>query len=376
MFWPSMKPIYILETFHARIERRVEPGDRPIITYFTGRSLLFSARAPFGRVSARHRPSFGTGGPKGVNINNVILTDLDFDPPATFDQAIHNLQSVLRFLELVAGRRQNLLHVEIELGHGLPSSVLKVYSSSPPNRPTPAGERNPQLADLLLNGGGQPSEFAGVLELWLAADHERRDARVQFSDGFAKGNRYDADRLVSSANMFDILPVGAVPKDVELSDDLQKAKAKARKIFRDLRQSIERVSVLSALGRIGTATLKHKVGHRGKIVLAEVGERFPDLLLVLEEAVECRNHYVHGSSAKTKIDYRGHFFETVSFFTETLEFVFAASDLIEAGWGIEPWLQRGTSASHPFGTYCAYYRHNLQALKALLDATAGEASVL
>ena len=77
-----------------------------------------------------------------------------------------------------------------------------------------------------------------------------------------------------------------------------------------------------------------------------------------------------------KIDYRAHFLETVSFFTETLEFVFAALDLIEAGWGIKPWLQRGTSASHPFGNYCAFSRDNLQALKALLDATATEASVL
>jgi hypothetical protein len=30
-----------------------------------------------------------------------------FDPPATFDQAIHNFWSVLRFLEVMAGRRQN-----------------------------------------------------------------------------------------------------------------------------------------------------------------------------------------------------------------------------------------------------------------------------
>jgi hypothetical protein len=63
----------------------------------------------------------------------------------------------------------------------------------------------------------------------------------------------------------------------------------------------------------------------------------------------------------------------VSFFTDTLEFVFAASDLIEVGWKIEPWLQKGTTMSHPFGTYCAHYRYNLQALKALLHVAAKEA---
>jgi hypothetical protein len=365
----------ILETFEARIGRRVDPGDRPIIAYFTGRRSLFSANTAFGRVSARHladRPITG-GGPRGVTIYNAVMTDLDFDPPVTFDQAIDNLGSVLGFLELIAGRRQNLLRTELELDlpENGPGSIFKVYWSSPPSRPTVADERSPHPADLPLNGGVQPLEFAEILERWLAADYKRRDAREQFSGGFSKGNLYDVDRLVSSANMFDILPASAAPKDVELTDDLRKAKAKAQEIFGALPQSIERDSVLSALGRIGTASLKHKVGHRGKIVLAEAGERFPDLILVLEKAVNCRNHYVHGSSAK--IDYRGHFFETVSFFAQTLEFVFAASDLIEAGWKIGPWLQQGTSMSHPFGTYRVAHRDSLQALKTLLATAAKEA---
>lgn len=364
----------ILESFQARIGRRVEPGDRPVIAYFTGRSQLFSASAPFGRVSARHLASQPIGGgPRGVSIKNGVMTNLDFDPPVTFDQAIDNFRSVLRFLEVITGRRQNLMHVEIELDlpEDCPRSVLKVYSSSPPNRPTVAGEQEPQPADLLLNGGIQPTQFAAVLERWLAVDHDRADARVQFSDGFSNGNEYDVRRLVSSANMFDILPASAVPEDVELSDELQKAKAEARRSFRALPKSDERASVLSALGRLGKANLKHKVRHRGQIILAEAGVWFPDLFLVLNEAVDCRNHYVHGTS--TKIDYQEHFFQTVSFFTDTLEFVFAASDLIEAGWSITPWLQRGTTGSHPFGTYCSYYKDNLRALKALLDATAKEA---
>jgi hypothetical protein len=180
-----------------------------------------------GLLSARHRPSHGMGGPRGVNITNTVVTELDFDPPATFDQAINNLQSLLRFLELIAGRRQNLLHIELELDlpKNCPGSILKLYWSSPPNRPTAADEQKPQPADLPLNGGIQPMEFAAVLERWLAVDRERGDARVQFSDGFAEGNRYDTARLVSSANMFDILPASAVPKDVELSEELQKAKS-------------------------------------------------------------------------------------------------------------------------------------------------------
>jgi hypothetical protein len=259
----------------------------------------------------------------------------------------------------------------MDLPENCPRSILKVYSSSPPNRPTVAGEREPQPMDLLLNGGIQPTQFAAVLERWLAVDHDRADARVQFSDGFSNGNQYDVRRLVNSANMFDILPASAVPKDVELSEELQQAKAEAQRTFKALPQSAERDSVLSALGRLGKASLKRKARHRGQMVLTEAGEWFPDLIMVLEEAVDCRNHYVHGSP--DKIDYPDNFFETMSFFTDTLEFVFAASDLIEAGWSMTTWLQQGTTGTHQFGTYCSYYKDNLWALKALLDDTAGEA---
>ena len=50
------------------------------------------------------------------------------------------------------------------------------------------------------------------------------------------------------------------------------------------------------------------------------------------------------------------------------EFVFAASDLIEAGWDIRSWIMHGTTMTHPFGQYRATYPPALQQLKALISA--------
>ena len=89
------------------------------------------------RSSAGHRVRRAFGGsPRGVSLNSEVMTSLHFDPPATFDRAIENLLPVLRFLEIIAGRRQNLMHLEIELDlpKDCPRTILKVYSSSPPNR--------------------------------------------------------------------------------------------------------------------------------------------------------------------------------------------------------------------------------------------------
>lgn len=61
-------------------------------------------------------------------------------------------------------------------------------------------------------------------------------------------------------------------------------------------------------------------------------------------------------------------FEAVTFFTNTLEFVFATSDLIDAGWDARSWISHGTTMTHPFGQYRANYPFALKCLKTLLAA--------
>jgi len=54
------------------------------------------------------------------------------------------------------------------------------------------------------------------------------------------------------------------------------------------------------------------------------------------------------------LDYDANF-DRVTFFTQTLEFVFAASDLVEAGWDIKAWSTTGTTMFHPFARYRINY---------------------
>lgn len=163
--------------------------------------------------------------------------------------------------------------------------------------------------------------------------------------------------------MFDIMPVSACPTVVPLLPDMEAARDAAIEAFRALPDSPERSSVLGELGRIGKPKLKRKIHARVKLITDTVGAHFPNLELVTDRAVDCRNFYVHGTTCK--IDY-GLNTDLLSFFTDTLEFVFAASDLIEAGWDIAEWLEEGTTMSHPFGRYCIGYVERLAALKKLV----------
>ena len=72
---------------------------------------------------------------------------------------------------------------------------------------------------------------------------------------------------------------------------------------------------------------------------------------------------MHGS--KGAFDYQKHFGE-FAFIIDTLEFVFAASDLLDLGWDLKKWMDNGTSMTHPFGAYFVNYSHNIRNLKALV----------
>jgi hypothetical protein len=162
--------------------------------------------------------------------------------------------------------------------------------------------------------------------------------------------------------MFDILPEAAVPASVQTSQELEHARKQSRDLFRTLPESAERSSILSALGRIGNSTLKQKVRYRAQKIVESCPDRFPDLMFVPDQAINCRNFFVHGG--KSPLDYGGNGL-AINFFIDTLEFVFAASDLIEAGWDFQSWAHALTSRSRPFGSYKVEYLQSFRRLKTL-----------
>jgi hypothetical protein len=344
-------------------------GEFPVIAYFTGKDEILSAKTVLGDIKVTHNPSCNSGNSNGVQICNLITIVIKPSSIINFDEAINHTLDLLRFFDLIIGKRQKLSQLRINVKDELGASIdLNVYwSLSPAHRnKSTRNKREVNSHDLMINPITQSKEFTEVLINWLRVNDERRDARCRFSDSFELDSFYSIDRLISAANMFDILPKSASPKDVDLSADLADAKDKCKAIFKALPKSLERDSVLNAFGRIGKSSLKHKVRHRAKYIIDAESEKFSDLNLILDEAINCRNHYVHGT--ESKIDYNKNSF-LLSFFTDSLEFVFAASELIEGGWNIKSWMNKPTSMSHPFGFYSGYYDDQLAEFKKLLPST-------
>lgn len=342
--------------------RPIHIGPTPEIAYFTGRYLIVEVDTVLGKIRAEHCPTTPMGGPRGVRIDNQISICIIPNQPTTFGEAVERIYPMLRFITIAVGRAQNLPMFSIDVGSAEASQRLDVYWSNHPKRwSRDSLRRKPDSGDLPLDPVNRPEEFVAVLGSWTKADSERRSARVRLNDSFIRQSFYPIDRLVGAANAFDLLPKSAVPDEVQLTAAVGDAKERCRTIFRSLPRSDERQTILGALGRLGQATLKQKIRHRAKIITRATGDQyFQSLDFACDRAVDCRNFYVHGAPVKFDLESPSPHF---SFLTDTLEFVFAASELIEAGWSILPFLKRGTSMTHPFGAYAVNYGTRLQALR-------------
>lgn len=353
------------------IHRRVETGADPQILYFSGKREICTVDTVLGRISALHSPSRNLGGPEGIWLKNTISVSLAFPQPVAFQECIEGVSTLLPYLGLLVGRPQNLvrLHLRTQDPQGI-ATLLQVYWCMRPKRSAEHEGPKPHPAEVLLDAVKRREEFTRVLASWLARQEAWRDARSRFFNSFNWQIHYNIDRLVGAANMFDILPDSAVPPNVELSDELKAAKDAGQTLFRALPESNERNSVLGALGRLGKSSLKQKIRHRAKWIIDATNGRLNEITTVTDEAVNCRNHYVHGTEARFDYTQSG----MLEFFTDALELVFATSDLAESGWEIKAWSDKGTTMAHPFGRFLVGYRTNLKQLKKLLPSQTTEQS--
>jgi hypothetical protein len=351
-------------------DRATEVGEEPLIGYFTGRFSVAEAPTVLGKVSVNHGIRHNFGGPSGVVLKNRMAVTIEPEAPITFNAAMTAMADVALFLSIAAGRGQGIsgIHV-VPTGQGEKrSAALRVHMSFPWKTSSTNERFRPHPADVPLRPIEDPEEFRRVLANWISMQTSSRIARHRYLSCLRKGNRYGPDRLITAANMFDLLPEVSVPARKELSRELTIARDESIAKFRALPDSPERSSALGALGRLGTPFLVKKVLHRLAIIEPILGSRFPELGWVVTIAVKCRNVFVHGNSKDFDIEKVASF---VPFLTETLEFIFGASDLVESGWSGTNWLKDGSAGGHNFARFREDYPLVLAELKAALQSDEG-----
>lgn len=350
-------------------DRAKEVGEAPMIAYFTGKFRIAEAVTHIGKVSVNHGLSYNFGGPGGVHLKNQMYVAIEPDEPMTFDTAIQSMTDLALFLSIAAGRGQGLSRIHVNLankGEKHPD-YARVHMSFPWKVRGTGDRFRPHPADVPLRPVEEPQEFQKVLIDWLTRQHDWRVARHRYLSCLRKANRFGADRLITAANMFDLLPKDAIPADSVLPPEVVTARDICIEKFRALPEGPERSSALSAMGRLGSPFLVKKVLHRVAMLEPTFGRVFPDLSLVASTAVKCRNVYVHGKSKDFDFDKMEPF---IPFLTEALEFIFGASDLQQAGWNSQRWLKGSFAGRHSFSRFLESYRQEALELKRALSTKA------
>lgn len=350
----------------AEHDENLEIGDHPAVLCYTGKREIFEAETALGKISARRSVPVRLSH-KGGKMENKTYLSLQFSAPVNFRNAHSKAMRVLRFLELMAGRSQNLvdfLLFEQENASEF-SRKFRMYDNWFPKRERLENKRVPKM---LIEAVGDTEIFSRILMNWLERDETRRAARDSFFSCFAE-DIYDKDRLIRVASAFDLLPEEVVHGAGELSEELKSARDKCLEVFHELEEeSPEKNRILRVLKQVGKGDKKSKshlgerIDSRARHITDKIGDKLPEFMKVTREAVDCRNYCVHGGPPDVYYRETG----VIRFFTNTLEFVFAGSDLIEAGWDIQAWYEKKDDlCSHPFGTYLHNYEANLQEIESI-----------
>lgn len=339
-------------------------GDYPIVSVYTGADCIYSFVTPHGKFSLRHQPSYKMPTPSGYELKNKVSCVIEFDELKSFEQIKYIIPSFIQIFQIIAGKKIELTELtlvksKVDIVESERFSVYRCFDSILEEKDA-TDSLNP--ADRLIAIESDQKLFETVVNNWLSRTSSWDEVRWQFLGSFTN-SIYNTDRLVKTANMFDIIPDSAYPKKVKLGEDLETAKRECKAILKKLPDSEEKNSLLGALGRMGTLTLKHKMRVRLELIPTNKYFTAQDMNLIIGQAVDCRNHFVHGS--KKKFEYYENL-EMVCFFIDSLDFLYGVSELIEAGWDFEKW-SKLHHFKHPFSRYLNGFDVNLSRLKDLVS---------
>jgi len=372
----SPNPEQLSDLISSRNGKEKSPpkiGKRPHIAYYTDADggEIFSVVTAIGTVSAKNDWTFSMGGPDGADMKNQIRFYIRFETPVTVRELHSRLGKILQLLDLVIGRPQNLLDTKAYLTGDELLHDQNVHFTMQPSYERLPRSRRLIASDVLINTLDGTESICQVMSAWLARNSNRswELARWMFFTCWRRGRDFMPDRLSAAANTFDFLPAEHLPTE-PVENGLEPALKRFQESVRNLPSSMQRDKTLSAIGRITAPTLKERIRHRAKTVTVVIGERLPEIDEVIGAAVDCRNLFVHGPSGSPERDKKVERIARSSniFLTKTLEFIFGVSDLLDAGWDLLGWSQRGRAFGHPFREYLHSYPTNLKEFKRVWEA--------
>ncbi|MDE0156015.1 MAG: hypothetical protein OXI88_00555 [Gammaproteobacteria bacterium] len=334
--------------------------DNAMVSYFTGDwNVLPRFETVLGTVHVGRSMQIDFS---GLSMESTPRITIDFDDnPTTLESAWGKMREVHQFFAWMMGYAPGWKDVLVSTSrldeNGLWSDVAGCLEVFGPNEWKEVPEVARQCGTL-IDASRHPDHFMEVMANWLKrnGNARRKSANARFF-GCIRGisDRFIEDGIVSAANTFDLLPDEDKPETEPLPENVLDVLTDAdRKIKCCMPLGMQRDDVLSALGLIRhSRRLRHIVEHRAEFVLKHYGvDVLQNLKDLIRLAVKCRNYYTHGPRDKDTDNVKYTDVEVVFFLTETLEFIYSASELLLCGWDLS---KSANDEWHPFGEYIKSY---------------------
>ncbi|WP_129583737.1 HEPN domain-containing protein, partial [Photobacterium aquimaris] len=297
-------------------ENEYDEERNPSIYIYNGNKEIFSTETEIGLLSAYNFNSKSSFGSKGFNINISTQFEYHLTNEIDLSEVISESWKLLDFIKIISGKNDYISELNFSTGDG-ENDYYEVYISTDYSNINHNENNN---FGCLIDAKMDAKYLSKIINTWLVSYQDWKYCRKQIAKSYSC-DLYDIDRIIRSANIFDLIPCKS--SKIELNSELKEAKAKAKEIFKMLPHSNEKLSMLGHIGRIGTKTLKHKISDRINIIEENSNINIDILKFVSGHSVDCRNFFVHGGTKK--FDYYEHD-HLVHFFTDTLEFIFVVSD--------------------------------------------------
>jgi hypothetical protein len=331
-------------------DHQVPHGPQPRLAYFAGQCDLLKVVVSEGTIIVQHWPTHERSESEGIHLKSFLKLGIRFSASTELSSCLRAISMLTQFLSLVAGRSQGVSNVLVQTDGASEKDMpfLLHWSFSPLAESTNEEQDKPSFIDMPLDAIRRPDEFTRVLTTWWETSPSQGLARARLHSCRSRGNLFDIDRLVAAANMFDLRATGVL---TEISEELDLIRKESVEALKKLPITDDRDGVIMALQRVGAPSLRKKILLRAAVVKSRF--KLENLDDVLRLAVLSRNFFVHGGGDRS-FDYA-----TVkpytAFLTETLEFVFAAAELIDCGWDGTAWKNQPHTSRHWFSRYLSDY---------------------
>jgi hypothetical protein len=351
--------------FHKHLKFKEPLEEGAMAWFWTGKTMLAKIDTDYGNITFQQYPSTSFSYTQGIHVDQKICMNLNFNESSSLEKVLQHCWSPLNFLKLVLGKDVEISNIKLHLqkepseDHAIP---LELYICNADQFKPWFKNKKPDFGDLLLQPGIDISSFQKVVCCWLKDYNNISKSYFHLINNTIKTKIYSPERLITSATMFDILNapyIDTTPEEVEA--DLEDLINEFRNNVKALKESPKRESVLNqvSLKRLQAPTLKSKVKQRLEVITKTNALPIKtDLRIVVDEAINLRNYYVHGSySGKITLEECSNH---AIFLTNTLEFIFIVSHFIECGWNaVDRFYSTGSQICLQPGHFVGEYMHQL-----------------